>query len=280
MHGLTSSTNGSHALSLMHVLFFSIIIVLSSQTTRLCSAFSPLLNKKSRPTQCFVRMDMDMDPIILQQKMRTTTSRRKNYRAILLSTYTQTQTQSQTQSPLSSSQLFSNKDDDNEDDMIIIPHAMKNANFLEIRLDATLASCYGLCRFLIYDLTTGAKEVPGWQLSDFILLGGAFSSCIVLSLIWTVVGIYTGIFDVDAQYTTSNDDYDLFSIAFTAAIVGPLWLAIEVLCGWPPSGVILANNFEVEIASTDFFYAIATGSVGLMSVMSLCKYYVYTSGWK
>ena len=58
------------------------------------------------------------------------------------------------------------------------------------------------------------------------MLGGAFSSCIILSLIWSVVGIYTGVFE--ARY---SDDYDLLNIASTAAIVGPLWLIVEIGCG-------------------------------------------------
>lgn len=174
----------------------------------------------------------------------------------------------------SSSCIYSKKDgsddsDDSNDEMI--PDVIQNANLLEIRLDATLASCYGLCRFLIYDITTGAKDVPGWQLSDLIMLGGAFSSCIILSLIWSVVGIYTGVFE--ARY---SDDYDLLNIASTAAIVGPLWLIVEIGCGWPPSGVMLANDFAADSSIT--VYTIATGTIGLMSVMCLGK--TLTSGWR
>ena len=34
---------------------------------------------------------------------------------------------------------------------------VQNSNWLETRLDATLASIHGLCRFLIFDFTTGTK---------------------------------------------------------------------------------------------------------------------------
>ncbi len=168
-------------------------------------------------------------------------------------------------------------------------------NSMEIRLDATLASCYGLCRFLIFDVSTGAKDMPGWQLTDFIMLGGAFSSCIVLSLLWSVVGIWTGIFnyDDDTNTTTSNSrtspaDQDanqneneiIWNVASTAAIVGPLWLFMEIIFGWPPGGVMIHPN-ELDFASNNdtylyYIYTIVTGTVGLASIMCLNK--VLTSG--
>ncbi len=159
--------------------------------------------------------------------------------------------------------LFDKKQfgDDRNDEMI--PDAIKNANWLEIHLDATLASCYGLCRFLIFDITTGVKDIPGWHISDFIMLGGAFSSCIVLSITWTIVGIYTGIFE--ARY---SDDYELLNLATTATIVGPLWLTVETECGWPPGGIILANH-QFAVDSSIILYTISTGTIGLMLVMCL-----------
>jgi hypothetical protein len=171
----------------------------------------------------------------------------------------------------SSSRLYSRDDDGDENEDWMLSQKIENANPLEIRLDATLASCYGLCRFLIFDITTGAKDVPGWQMSDFIMLGGAFSSCIILSLIWVLIGTLTGIFE--SRY---SDDYDLLEIASTAAIVGPLWLLVEILSGWPPGGVMMAQNFADD--SSNILYTIGTGTVGLMSVMCLGK--TFTSGWR
>ena len=171
----------------------------------------------------------------------------------------------------SSSCLYSRNDDGDENEDWMLSQKIENANPLEIRLDATLASCYGLCRFLIFDITTGAKDVPGWQMSDIIMLGGAFSSCIVLSLLWGLIGTLTGIFE-----SLYSDDYDLLNIASTAAIVGPLWLLVEILFGWPPGGVMPAQNFADD--SSNILYTIGTGTVGLMSVMCLGK--TLKSGWR
>ena len=158
-----------------------------------------------------------------------------------------------------------------EDDLIL--DLIQNLIWLEIRLDTTLASCYALCRFLIYDITTGAKDVPGWQLSDFIMLGGAFSSCIVLSIVWTIAGISTGIFEV--RY---GDDYDLLKTISTAAIAGPLWLAIETVSGWPPSGVIFGNGLPLGGDMSVILYPIITGTIGLAIIM--CGGKTVTSGWR
>ena len=166
-----------------------------------------------------------------------------------------------------STKLYDQKNDNQPN---YIQGKLQDVNQLEIRLDATLASCYNLCRFLIFDVTTGAKDVPGWQLSDLILLGGAFSSCVVLSFIWTVVGVYTGIFE-------DRDENDLWNVASTASIVGPLWLMVEIIAGWPPSGVLLANELNGFNVS-DVLNAIATGTLGLASIMCIGK--SLTAGWR
>jgi len=156
-----------------------------------------------------------------------------------------------------------------------ITNLFPDANFLRVREDATLASCYGLCRFLIYDITTGSKDVPGWQLSDFIMLGGAFSSCIVLSTLWAVVGLILGVY-TNRGDGDGDDSYGGFAIPLTAIIVGPLWLLIEIGLGWPPGGALLVNDFSASGADsiTSVIYTIITGSIGLGSIMWLSK------GWQ
>ena len=147
-----------------------------------------------------------------------------------------------------------------------ITDAFKSSDLLEIRLDATLASCYGLSRFFIYDITTGAKDMPGWQLSDFIMLGGAFSSCIVLSILWTFVGIFTGIFE---STSTSDDENSFLQIVLTALIVGPFWLLVEICLGWPPSGVLIMDNLITGNIIDMIVGTVATGTIGLASVMAI-----------
>jgi len=162
-------------------------------------------------------------------------------------------------------------------DSFSMTNLFPDADFLRVREDATLASCYGLCRFLIYDITTGSKDVPGWQLSDFIMLGGAFSSCIVLSTLWTVVGLIVGVFNNRGDTGGEGDDSNgMFDIPLTAIIVGPLWLLIEIGLGWPPGGSLSVNEFSASGADsvTSVIYTIITGSIGLGSIMWLSK------GWQ
>lgn len=185
----------------------------------------------------------------------------------------------------SRNKIFAEKDEEcnnnvhNNENNNIIFDRIKNSNLLDICLDATLASVYSLCRFLIFDLSTGVKQVPGWQISDFIMLGGAFSSCIVLSILWTIVGVYiTELFGIDEEEKKRDDSF--FSgdvkIAFTAFIVGPLWQFVEITCGWPPSGVTVSNVLGQNDLSIASLTMVVSASVGLMSIMYMGK--LLTSG--
>ena len=40
-----------------------------------------------------------------------------------------------------------------------------------------------------------SKPVSGWQISDFVALGGEFSSCIVLPDLWASFSLLVGTFD-------------------------------------------------------------------------------------
>ena len=78
---------------------------------------------------------------------------------------------------------------------------------LEIRLDATLLAIYVLCRFLFYDITTGAKQTPRWELHDAIMVLQTFSSAIVLSGLWTMMGVFgTGIFQYGNNDNSNGDN--------------------------------------------------------------------------
>lgn len=66
---------------------------------------------------------------------------------------------------------------------------LDRTNLLEVRLDATLISCYVLARFLAYDISSGAKENPGWNIDDWVRILSAISSAIILSFCWTLSGL-------------------------------------------------------------------------------------------
>ena len=78
----------------------------------------------------------------------------------------------------------------------------------------------------IFGDSGGSKAVPGWHTSDFVALGGALSSCIILAGIWVAVGLLVGTFDRAGEEKG-------WKILLTAAVVGPAWLAVEIACGCP-----------------------------------------------
>lgn len=135
-------------------------------------------------------------------------------------------------------QLKIQMNDDNENDGSTnnkkIPSILEQVDPLEIRLDATLLAIYVLCRFLFYDVTTGVKQTPGWELHDVIMILQTFSSAIVLSGLWTLVGVFgTGLF----QYDANNVDNVWKRPLLNAIISAPLWVLIEIVFGWPTAGV-------------------------------------------
>ena len=143
---------------------------------------------------------------------------------------------------------------------------IQNADPLEIRLDATLASIYVLCRFLIYDITTGAKNHPGWEFKDVLWLLQTSSSAILLAALWTGAGLITRIFE-DGSY-----EVNILKVLGTVVLAAPIWLLLEIQFGWPPAGLLYAEGAD------DMITLVLTGSVGLCSVMLLGKY--LTSGWR
>lgn len=143
---------------------------------------------------------------------------------------------------------------------------IQHADPLEIRLDATLASIYVLCRFLIFDITTGAKDHPGWEFKDVLWLLQTSSSAILLATFWTGAGLLTRIFE-DGSY-----EVNVLKVLGTVVLAAPIWLLLEIQFGWPPAGLLYAEG------ANDLVTLVLTGSVGLCSVMLLGKY--LTSGWR
>lgn len=137
-------------------------------------------------------------------------------------------------------QLKIQMNDDNENDGSTnnneIASILEKVDPLEIRLDATLLAIFVLCRFLVYDVTTGVKQTPGWELHDVIMILQTFSSAIVLSGLWTLVGVFgTGLFQYDINNNVDNNVWK--RPLLNAIISAPLWVLIEIVFGWPTAGV-------------------------------------------
>ena len=142
-------------------------------------------------------------------------------------------------------------EDDSNRVLAFFQDRFETADSLEIRLDATLAMCHVLARFLAFDMTLPKKDIPGFELVDIIMVLDTFTSAIVLAILWTMVGLITRVFE---QTQATN------RVLLTTALVAPIWLGLEISLGWPPEGV-----GEHAAAMT----TIALGSLGLFGTMSL-----------
>jgi hypothetical protein len=131
------------------------------------------------------------------------------------------------------------------------------ADPLEVRLDATLAMCHTLARFLSYDMTLTPKETPQLEVADLVMLVDTFTSALVLALFWTVAGLVTKLFE-DAQSWSR--------LTLTALLAAPIWLGVEIALGWPAAG-----------AGGPLYEHILVGSVGIWGTMCLGR--VVSSLW-
>lgn len=131
------------------------------------------------------------------------------------------------------------------------------ADPLEVRLDATLAMCHTLARFLSYDMTLTPKETPQLEVADLVLLVDTFTSAVVLALFWTVAGLLTKLFE-DAQSWSR--------LTLTSLLAAPVWLGVETALGWPAAG-----------ADGPLYEHIIVGSIGLWGTMCLGR--VVSSLW-
>jgi hypothetical protein len=148
----------------------------------------------------------------------------------------------------SSSNKNNNKNDDNSFSLLL-QNRWTAADLVELRLDATLVACHVLARFLVYDLTLPAKDVPGMEVTDVIQRLDTFTSAMVLAVLWIFVGlVVTRLFE-DAQSWRR--------LAGTTALAAPLWLLLELVLHWPAA------------PSSSGIEHVLVGSLGLLGTMSL-----------
>ena len=127
----------------------------------------------------------------------------------------------------------------------------KAADRNEIRLDATVVACHSLARFLVYDTSLPAKEVPGMEVSNVIMVLDTFSSAVVLAFLWTVAGLMVRLFEDPSNGTR---------LVTTTLLAAPLWLLLERSLSWPTLG-----------ASDGILRQVVFGSLGLLTTMSLSR---------
>ena len=145
----------------------------------------------------------------------------------------------------------SNNDNDDDDDEILDfwKERWEAADALEVRLDCTLVTCHTLARFLCFDMTLPAKQVPGLEIADIIMLLHTFSSAVLLALLWTMAGLAVQLFE-DAQ--------DLYKVSATTILAAPLWILLERALGW-------------SLDYDNIVQQILLGSTGLWATMTLSR---------
>jgi len=177
-------------------------------------------------------------------------------------------------SPQSTARKLSNNNDDNgkQDsggllDLDLLARRLEKADTTEMRNDATLVACYVLCRFLVYDVTSGAKIEPGWQIQDWIWLTGTFSSATVLVVYFVIAGLLSRTYESNTTFAAFGPSPVIRALV-NVVLCCPVWLATEHLLGFGPA----------DIGGDTLAMSVATGFVGLGSFMALAK--VLTAGIK
>lgn len=154
-----------------------------------------------------------------------------------------------------SSVLYANKNDQNDNnESDWFSRRIERATFSSIYRDAILIACYVLCRFFVYDISTGIKDTPGWELQDVAYLTGTTSSAIVLICYWTIAGLLTRSFETLRAGTELQWP---IQVLVNVALTCPIWLATEHFLDFGPS----------DVGGTTLDQAVVNGFVGLTFAM-------------
>lgn len=156
--------------------------------------------------------------------------------------------------------LYSNSNNNDNEEPNWIAKRLERASLREIRRDAVLIACFVLCRFFIYDIETGIKTVPGWELQDVVYLTGTVSSAVVLVTYWTIAGLLSRRFE--------NAGFNPIQTLVNVALSCPIWLATEHLLEFGPP----------DIGGPTLASAVLTGFLSMSSAMLLGR--AVTSMWE
>ena len=173
-------------------------------------------------------------------------------------------------SPTPSRALFARNDDDDRDTergsgTNPIDARLARADFPEMRRDLVLTACFVLGRYLLYDISTGAKAEPGFDAADAVYLSGTLSSASVLAAYWTAAGLLTRLFE---NRRTRDLATTLLANAVNLAMCVPAWIATEHACRFGPA----------DVGGSTLDGAVASAFVGLGCWMAAMK--VVTADWR
>jgi hypothetical protein len=145
-------------------------------------------------------------------------------------------------------------------DLDLITRRIDKADKMEMRNDATLVACYVLCRFLVYDISSGAKIAPGWEIQDWIWLTGTFSSATVLVVYYVIAGLLSRTYESNTTFAVFGPSPVIRALV-NVVLCCPVWLATEHLLHFGPA----------DIGGDTLPVAVVTGFVGLGSFMAVAK---------
>lgn len=167
-----------------------------------------------------------------------------------------------------SARKLSNNNDNNENDTFknlldldMLARRLEKADTMEMRNDATLVACYVLCRFLVYDITSGAKVQPGWEIQDWIWLTGTFSSATVLVVYYVVAGLLSRTYESNTTFAVFGPS-PIARALLNVVLCCPVWLVTEHMLGFGPADIGGGDSLGVTVIS---------GLVGLASFMAVAK---------
>jgi hypothetical protein len=93
---------------------------------------------------------------------------------------------------------------------------------------------------LIFGVNLPPREVPGYEIANFIMLSHAISLAVVLAICWMEAGIFTYNF-------CSGSSFDYKTLLLTMAVAGPLPLSAKHSLHWLASAAFGAPNLVTTI---------------------------------
>ena len=144
-----------------------------------------------------------------------------------------------------------------------ITSRIQRANLSSIRRDVILTSCFVLGRYFVYDVLTGQKITPGFDVQDLVYLSGTLSSAALLGVYWTAAGLFlTRLFETRGGQGGGSE---AIANAVNIAMCCPAWIATEHALHFGPSNV----------GGPTLDAAVANGFVGLAVFMAVMKSATY-----
>ncbi|KAL9180461.1 hypothetical protein ACHAXT_008431 [Thalassiosira profunda] len=152
---------------------------------------------------------------------------------------------------------YTSRTNDNFD----LARRFERADKAEMRNDATLVASYVLARFLVWDVTSGAKVQPGWEVQDFVYLSGTFASATILVVYYAIAGLLSRTYEAENTPFANVGPAAVVRAVVNVVLCTPVWLATEHALQYGPD----------DIGGPTLATTVASGFLGFGSFMALAK---------